>query len=190
MNNQPENRPKQTNLRPPGWRFFSSPVFPELRVLFFLALAFEIYHLHSTECCHRIFRIAIWIYLRSYKNDYVGLLVLYLLSYTDQWLILQKQPPEVFCKKRCSYFAIFTGKHLCWSLFFIKLQAFRPKKKLQYKCFPMNIAKFLRTPILKNICERLLLFVSYHQPQTLIKVLICRFFCLFIYSFFIYNWQT
>ena len=33
-------------------------------------------------------------------------------------------------------FAIFTGKHLCWSLFLIKLQAFR--------CFPMNIAKFLR----------------------------------------------
>ena len=40
-------------------------------------------------------------------------------------------------------FAIFigrTGKHQCWSLFLIQ-----------------NIAKFLRTPILKNICERLLL---------------------------------
>ena len=24
-------------------------------------------------------------------------------------------------------------------------------------CFPVNIARFLRTPILKNICERLLL---------------------------------
>ena len=24
-------------------------------------------------------------------------------------------------------------------------------------CFPVNIAKFLRAPILKNICERLLL---------------------------------
>ena len=28
---------------------------------------------------------------------------------------------------------------------------------LQQKCFPLNIAEFLRTPILKNICERLLL---------------------------------
>ena len=46
--------------------------------------------------------------------------------------------------RRCSIykdisknFAIFTGKHLCWSLFLIKLQAFRPT--------------------LKNICEQLLL---------------------------------
>ena len=29
------------------------------------------------------------------------------------------------------------------------------KKRLQHGCFPMNIAKFLRTPVLKNICERL-----------------------------------
>ena len=29
--------------------------------------------------------------------------------------LLQKQPPELFCKKRCSYFAKFTGKHLCQS---------------------------------------------------------------------------
>ena len=31
---------------------------------------------------------------------------------------------------------------------------------LKYWCFPMKFAKFLRTPILRNICERLLLFVS------------------------------
>ena len=30
-------------------------------------------------------------------------------------------------------------------------------KILQHRCFPMNIAKFLRTPILKNISERLIL---------------------------------
>ena len=39
-------------------------------------------------------------------------------------------------------FAIFTGKHLWWSLFLIKLKAF--KKRLQHMCFPLNIAKFLR----------------------------------------------
>ena len=27
------------------------------------------------------------------------------------------------------------------------------KKRLQHKCFPVNIAKFLRTPILKYICN-------------------------------------
>ena len=40
-----------------------------------------------------------------------------------------------------------TGKRLCWSLFLIKLQAFR--------CFPVKFAKFLRTS--KNIYQRLLL---------------------------------
>ena len=48
------------------------------------------------------------------------------------------------------HFAIFTGKHLCWSCNFIK-------KRLQDRCFPRNVARFLITPILKNICERLLL---------------------------------
>ena len=52
--------------------------------------------------------------------------------------------------RRCSVkkgvfknFAIFAGKHLFWSL--------------QHRFFPVKSAKFLRTPILKNICERLLL---------------------------------
>ena len=49
-------------------------------------------------------------------------------------------------------FAIFTGAHLC--LFLIKLQTFT-KKRLQHRL--MRILKVLRTPILKNICERLLL---------------------------------
>ena len=31
------------------------------------------------------------------------------------------------------YFAIFTGKHLCWSLFLIKLQDFRPEGSLCWK---------------------------------------------------------
>ena len=31
------------------------------------------------------------------------------------------------------------------------------EKKLQHWCFPLHIRKFLRTPILKNIDEQLLL---------------------------------
>ena len=31
------------------------------------------------------------------------------------------------------------------------------KKRLQHSCFPVKFAKLLRTPNLKNICERLLL---------------------------------
>ena len=48
---------------------------------------------------------------------------------------------KVFLKS----FAIFTDKHVCWSLFI--------KNRLQYRCFAKNIMKFLRTPYLKNTCE-------------------------------------
>ena len=61
-------------------------------------------------------------------------------------------------------FAIFKAKHLRRSLFF--------KNRLQHRCLPMNIAKFLRAAILKNIYERLseagrdsVAFVSHPQAQ-------------------------
>ena len=44
-------------------------------------------------------------------------------------------------------YANFTRTHLCWSLFLIKFQA------------GLKV-KFLRTPTLKNICERLILKVD------------------------------
>ena len=54
-------------------------------------------------------------------------------------------------------FAIFTGKNLCWSLFLIKFQDWRPtflfKKRPQRRCFPVNIAKFLRTAFLLKTCS-------------------------------------
>ena len=66
---------------------------------------------------------------------------------------IQKQPPKVFYKRAVlKNLAIFTGKHLCWSLFLIKLLY---QKRLQHRCLPVNIAKFLRTSILKNIYERM-----------------------------------
>ena len=43
---------------------------------------------------------------------------------------VQKQPPEVFCRKR----------------------------RLQCRCFHVKFAKVLRTPILQNSCKRLLVF--------------------------------
>ena len=56
--------------------------------------------------------------------------------------------------------SLFKGKHLRWSLFLNKnvgLQSwnFIKKRLLQHRFFPLNIAKFLRTPVLENICERL-----------------------------------
>ena len=60
--------------------------------------------------------------------------------------------PEVFCRKGVlRNFAKFTGKHLSQSLFFNKVVAgLRPatllKERLWHRCFPVNFAKFPRTP--------------------------------------------
>ena len=57
-------------------------------------------------------------------------------------------------------FVIFTGKRLCWSLCFIKLQPCKfIEKRLQHWCFPLHVRKFLTTPILKNISKGLLLII-------------------------------
>ena len=54
---------------------------------------------------------------------------------------LQKQPPEMFCVKRCSYRNLtkLTGKHLCRSLFLNKVAGHRLatllKKRLWHRCF-------------------------------------------------------
>ena len=62
----------------------------------------------------------------------------------------QKMPPEVFWKKGLlKNFTKFTGKRLCWSLFFNEvagLPATLLKKRLQHRCFPVNFVKFSRTP--------------------------------------------
>ena len=67
-------------------------------------------------------------------------------------------------------FVIFIGKHLRWNLFFNKNAGLQTcsliKKRLQHRWFLANIDKFLRTPILKNYCERLLLRVSLERFPT------------------------
>ena len=63
---------------------------------------------------------------------------------------------EVFCKKDgLRNFAKFTGKYLCQSLFL--------QKRLWHKCFPVNLAKFLRTPFLQNTSGRLLLLLAFQK---------------------------
>ena len=82
--------------------------------------------------------------------------------------------PNVLCEKGVlRNFAKFTRKHLCQSLFFnkvadicarvsflIKLQAPPAtllKKRLWHWCFPVNFAKFLRTPFFTEHLRWLLL---------------------------------
>ena len=76
--------------------------------------------------------------------------------------ILRNSRPEEFYKKDAlKIFAKFTVKHLC--LFFNKVTALRIanvlKKRLWHWFFPVNFAKFLKTPFLKKTyggCFRIL----------------------------------
>ena len=85
------------------------------------------------------------------------------------------KPPEVFCKKGIlKNVANFTGKHLCWSVFLIKLQAWRlavSKLSTLTDVFPCKSCKLLRTPTLKNICDCfwliLIVFFYYHLDVNL-----------------------
>ena len=58
-------------------------------------------------------------------------------------------------------FTKLTGKHLYQSLFLNKVASFRPtillKRRLWHRCFPVDFAKFLRTPFFKNTSGRLIL---------------------------------
>ena len=58
-------------------------------------------------------------------------------------------------------FAKFTGKHPCQTLFLNKVADLKPitllKKRLWHRCFPVNFAKFLRTPFLTEHIRWLLL---------------------------------
>ena len=71
----------------------------------------------------------------------------------------------MFCKKRCSKkFCTFHRKTPVMESLFNKVAGLKTcnfiKKRLQHRFFPMKFAKSYRTPILKNICERLLLYYT------------------------------
>ena len=59
-------------------------------------------------------------------------------------------------------FTLFTETHLCWSLFFEKLQIKLFTEKLQHRCFPVNIEKFVRAAFLIKRVWRLLLKNPWH----------------------------
>ena len=68
-------------------------------------------------------------------------------------------------------FTKFTRKHLCQSLFFYnKVARVRSatllKRRLWHNCFPLNFAKFRRTPLSQNTSWRLLLY--FHKRSILI----------------------
>ena len=56
--------------------------------------------------------------------------------------------------------------------YLIELQTWKAvKKRLWHKCFPVNLAKFLRTPFLQNTSGRLLLLLAFQKqpPEVFYK---------------------
>ena len=81
---------------------------------------------------------------------------------------------EVLWKKGVfKNFAKFTGKQLCWSLFLKSWRSkacnFILKKRLHYRCFPVNFVKFLKRPILRSTSGRLLLTVKWKTNRLELK---------------------
>ena len=70
---------------------------------------------------------------------------------------------EVLCKNGVlENFAKFTGKYLSWSLYFKKVVGLRPeslfKKRLQHRCFPLNLVQFFKNSFFKEHLWWLLLY--------------------------------
>ena len=104
--------------------------------------------------------------------------------------LLKKPPPEVLNEK--SFSEKFPNIHMktpeLESLFSNLKKKFLKnlktlKEKLQHRCFLVNITKFLRVPILINICEQLFL---------LLFIIFYYFFCYYLVSssFSVYSFST
>ena len=110
---------------------------------------------HPNNLCEKLVQTnGILSKLRHYVPQKICILVIFLLVlliYFMRLLSMQKQPPEVFCKKVCS-----------WKLHRIhrKTPLFLLKKRLRHKCFPVNFAKFLNAHFLQNTSRRLLLSMT------------------------------
>ena len=102
------------------------------------------------------------IYLRYNKREALNNFLLSLIFPTEFCTTITLSDCTTFDRQASvlKNFAILTGKHMCWSLFFTKVagnkSAIVSKKKFRHKYFPLNFVKFLRTSISQNICERLL----------------------------------
>ena len=82
--------------------------------------------------------------------------------------------PEMFCIKGIlRNLAKFRRRHLCQSLFLNKVAGLRSatllKKRPWHRCFPVKIAKFLRTPSFTEHRWRLLLKVIFPQMLVIIN---------------------
>ena len=105
---------------------------------------------------------------------------------------IQKQPPEVFYKIRCFYKLCKTHGSVSFLINVETQASILLKKRLWHRCFSVKYVKFLRAPILKSICEWLLLYflllTNYKKDKTLdtdkfLKVIPKNYFQFFRHEF-------
>ena len=120
---------------------------------------FLVYYQHVFVYCD-VFAVTIFfsMSLLPILNRFHTLIYFYLLSVL-YWV--QKKPQRCSLKKVFSKITQYLQENVCVGSFFnrvIGLQAWNYiKRRLLHRFFLRNMQKFLKTPFLKNICERLLL---------------------------------
>ena len=97
-----------------------------------------------------VYNLISWIAANIYLFKFNSRTLEKIVNYERQRCSIKKAAPEdfaIFAEKTESLLNRLTGFKTCNFL----------KKRLQYRCFPVNIAKFLRTLILVKIWKQLLL---------------------------------
>ena len=156
----------QNSLRPPGilqmfslylylyLQLFTHFTLPHFHLLAYIYLHLLVYICVLFMLLYELDKIGkVW-RIQKQRRNFLDRRVFLVLK-----IIIQTQPPEVFYKKSCS--SKFGNIHRKITVLepLNKVADSQPykftEKGLQHRCFPVYIANFLRTSILKNIQERL-----------------------------------
>ena len=109
--------------------------------IYLLSFIESIYYLESAVCIFKIITAVIICVVRKR-------------SITGKTLVRSSHRRCSIRKGVLRNFAKFAGKHLCQGLFFNKVTGLRLatllNKRIWGRCFPVNFAKFLKTPFLQN----------------------------------------
>ena len=119
------------------------------RFFFFQFECIIVYFLYCLACLHKKQNVA---YATSTFSSFSISIKSHICSVVCIALSVSIQNKKSHIQKKMSMKSLFykvVGLQVCNFI----------KNRLQHRCFPVKFAKVLRTPILENICERLLLHI-------------------------------